>query len=70
VSPKATDAARHQRRRESVGTNGYRCRKCGQPAARHRVNGEWLCCKCYVRAGYQPAEWHPECMEGYAIRKT
>jgi hypothetical protein len=62
MSPKAIDEARHQRCRENAGTPGYWCHKCHRRFARHRVNGHWLCCECHVKAGHQPAEWHPEYM--------
>jgi len=22
-----------------------------------------MCCECYVKAGYPPADWHKDCME-------
>jgi hypothetical protein len=37
--------------------------------ARHRVNGDRLCCHCYVRRGYPPATWHPECVAAAAARR-
>jgi hypothetical protein len=67
MSPKAIDEARHQRRRENAGNGyGYSCGMCERPSARHRYLGQWLCCMCHVKAGYQPAEWHPECMAAAA----
>jgi hypothetical protein len=65
MSPKAIDEARHQRRRENAGTGGnwcHQCRQCHRRWARHHADGHWLCCECHVKAGYQPAEWHPDCM--------
>jgi hypothetical protein len=65
MSPKLIDEARRQSRRENAGTHRYYwCHK-GSRRARHRGNG-WLCCECHVKAGHQPAEWHPECMAAAA----
>jgi hypothetical protein len=65
MSRKASAETR-QSRREYVGTRGYRCCKCWQHLARHRVNGDRLCCECYVKAGHAPADWHPDCMAAAA----
>jgi hypothetical protein len=35
-----------------------------------KVNGVPLCCECYVAAGHEPADWHPDCVAAYALRKT
>jgi hypothetical protein len=70
MSPNTIDEARRQSRRENVGKRGYRCYKCGEREARHKVNGVPLCCECYVAAGHEPADWHPNCMAAYALRKT
>jgi hypothetical protein len=70
MSPNTIDEARRQSRRENVGKRGYRCYKCGEREARHKVNGVPLCCECYVAAGHEPAEWHPDCTAAYALRKT
>jgi hypothetical protein len=60
-----------QLRREYAGKHELRCRKCWRRPARHKmVTDGWMCCECYVAAGYKPAEWHRECMAAYAIRKT
>jgi hypothetical protein len=59
------DQASRQTRRERVIARGN-CVKCRQRAGRHRVNGERLCCECYVGAGHEPAEFHPECMTAAA----
>ena len=32
----------------------------------HRAGEKRLCCKCYIEAGYPPADWHPKCMAAYA----
>jgi hypothetical protein len=63
-----TDEAQcqHQRRREKVGIDGYMCCRCRQRVGRHLVDGVRLCCKCYVFAGHEPAEGHPECVEAAA----
>jgi hypothetical protein len=66
MSPKAIDEARHQRRRENAVAGGYwshQCQQCHRRWARHRDNG---CCECHVKAGRQPAEWHPECLAAAA----
>jgi hypothetical protein len=54
------DEASRQSRRDRVVARG-KCVKCSQRAGRHLVNGERLCCECYVTVGYEPAEFHPEC---------
>jgi hypothetical protein len=69
MSPNTIDEARRQRRRENVATYRW-CRKCVEGEARHKVNGVPLCCECYVAAGHEPAEWHPDCTAAYALRKT
>jgi hypothetical protein len=61
------DEARRERRRENVGINGYMCRRCQKRVGRHLADGARLCCRCYVFAGHEPAEWHPECMEAAAV---
>jgi hypothetical protein len=68
VSRKGDETVR-QRRRETVATYRW-CRKCGKGEAPHKVNGIILFCECYVAAGYEPADWHPDCRAAYAIRKT
>jgi hypothetical protein len=45
------------------------CTKCGGVAL-HRVNDTLLCCECYVKAGYSPADWHPDCMSVYRALGT
>lgn len=39
--------------------------KCGNQAM-HTVfeqgEAKRLCCKCYIKAGNTPADWHPDCM--------
>jgi hypothetical protein len=62
--------ARRQRRRENAGKRLKLCSRCGQRLARHRAKDVRLCCECYVDAGYEPADWHPDCRAAYAIRKT
>jgi hypothetical protein len=66
MSSRTADEARRQRRLENVDALEYPCRNCRRPLGRHRVNGSWLCCECHVKAGHQPAEWHPECMAAAA----
>jgi len=56
------DETLRQRRRDNMGKRLKLCSRCNQRLARHSVNGEQLCCYCYVAAGRQPADWHPECM--------
>jgi len=46
------------------------CEVCERSASHHRVYGTRMCCKCYVRAGYAPAEWHPQCMAEAAAKKA
>jgi hypothetical protein len=58
--------ARRQRRRENAGKRLKLCARCGQRLARHRANDVRLCCECYVRAGHEPAQWHPDCMAAAA----
>jgi hypothetical protein len=67
MSDKAADKPR--RRREDVDARGLPCSRCRRHLARHRVHGTRLCCECYVRAGYEPASWHPECMAAAAPRR-
>ena len=62
MSPKPIDEARQRSRRENAGKRLKICAQCSQRLARHFVNGKRLCCYCYVAAGQQPADWHPECM--------
>jgi hypothetical protein len=64
-----TDEGRRQTRREQVIARG-KCVKCSQRAGRHLVNGERLCCECYVGAGHEPAEFHPECTAAAAALET
>lgn len=48
------------------------CYRCELPASHkiYRGNiGERLCCACYVAGGYAPADWHPECMRQYRLRR-
>jgi hypothetical protein len=68
MSPKLIDEARRQSRRENAGTSywGHQCRQCHRRSARHHADGHWLCCECHVKAGHQPAEWHPECIAAAA----
>jgi hypothetical protein len=58
--------AHRQRRRENAGKRLKICARCSERLARHHVNGDRLCCECYVKAGHAPADWHPECMEAAA----
>jgi hypothetical protein len=62
------DEAIRQSRRDRVIARG-KCVKCCQRAGRHSVNGARLCCECYVSAGHEPAEFHPECMAAAAALK-
>jgi hypothetical protein len=62
--------ARRPRRRENAGKRLKLCSRCSQRLARHRAKDVRLCCECYVDAGYEPADWHPDCRTAYAIRKT
>jgi len=57
-------AAQRERRRERTSQRG-KCVNC-QRLGPHLVNGWRMCCHCYVRAGHEPAEWHPECMAAAA----
>jgi hypothetical protein len=59
------DQASRQTRRERMIARG-KCVKCSQRAGRHLVSGERLCCECYVNAGHEPAEFHPECISAAA----
>ena len=45
-----------------VGKLYFGCEQCHQAVARHRVDGVRYCCKCYIRAGFDPADWHPDCV--------
>jgi hypothetical protein len=66
-----TDSARRASRNENAGTRLKLCSRCAVRLARHRVNGDRLCCDCYVGRGYPPAEWHPDCMAAAAeLRKA
>jgi len=66
MSPKAINEARHQARRENVGKRLKICAQCSKRLARHSADGKRLCCYCYVAAGNEPADWHPECMAAAA----
>ena len=66
-----TDEAQRTRRREKAGARLKLCIQCSQRLARHNVSGKRLCCECYVGAGHEPADWHPECMAATAaLRKS
>lgn len=41
---------------------------CCGTAASHRVGAIVTCCRCYVRAGNPPADWHPACMKEATLR--
>jgi hypothetical protein len=61
-----TDSARRASRNENAGTRQKLCSRCSVRLARHRVNGDRLCCHCYVGRGYPPATWHPDCVAAAA----
>lgn len=46
------------------------CTSCGKHPWRHKVPSWWedppdrfLCCRCFVKEGGAPADWHSECMK-------
>ncbi len=50
-----------------------KCDKCGQPANhKNSVIGQtawqYLCCRCWVKDGNPPADWHNACMAYSAER--
>jgi hypothetical protein len=41
------------------------CDKCKERSEMHHIGDRKLCCTCYVKEGFPPADWHPTCMEAY-----
>jgi len=48
------------------------CDSCRERPAMHEESSWWkdppgrlLCCRCYIKEGGDPADWHDECMEAY-----
>jgi len=68
VSTMPTSASRASRRK-NAGSRQKLCSRCSVRLARHQVNGDRLCCHCYVGRGYPPAEWHPECLAAASASK-
>lgn len=45
------------------------CCVCKKKPSNHSVGDRRLCCKCYVKEGHAPADWHRGCMEAYKMVK-
>jgi len=40
------------------------CKNHKNKKAEHSIGTDfYLCCSCYVDAGYPPADWHPKCIK-------
>ena len=50
----------------SIQNRCYRCnvnKSCHSYRGADSSYGERLCCKCYIKAGGTPADWHPDCVQ-------
>jgi hypothetical protein len=68
------DTAEYYGKKIEQSMSRFLCQKCNEFEAMHTTTvgatgHRLLCCRCYVVSGQSPADWHPACMDWYALFK-